>query len=66
MSLIDSHQYGEQDLEDSGQMSYLVYKGSLRYTETATDPEVKDLRRLRYRNALRNAVYEIADKLVQE
>lgn len=66
LSLIDSHQYGEQDLDDSGQMSDLVYKGSLRYTETAMDPEVKDLRRLRYRNALRNAVYEIADKLVQE
>lgn len=66
LQMIDNHEYGEQDLDDSGQMGDVIYEGSLRYTELAADPEVRSLRRLKYRNALRTAVYELADKLSQE
>lgn len=66
LQLVDNHEYGEQDLDDSGQMGDVIYQGSLKYTELAEDPEVRELRRLKYRNALRSAVYELADKLSQE
>ena len=64
--MLDGHKYGEQDLDDSGKMGDVVFKGSLHYTESADDPEVRKLMKLKYRNALRNAIYYFADDMVKE
>ena len=65
LSLVDRHKYGEQDLDENGEIGELIFQGSLKYTEMATDPEVRLLRRLKYRNELRNAIYDFADRLLQ-
>ncbi|WP_108775709.1 type I restriction endonuclease subunit R [Lactimicrobium massiliense] len=66
LRLIANHDYGEQDLDEAGKMNDIIYRGSLVYQEMSTDDEVKALRRLKYRNALRQAIYDFANEYVME
>ena len=66
LGLIEDHEYGEQDLDDAGKINDIIFQGSQVYQDKSTDNEVKALRRLKYRNALRQAIYKYADDYVME
>lgn len=63
--LFDRHRYGVQDLDDTGQIRDIVGKGSKDYAALSHDKEVQSLSRIKYRNKLREAIYELADRLVE-
>ncbi len=63
--LFSRHRYGLQDLDDSGQIKDIIAKATLEYQTLAHDEEVQALTKMRYRNALRAAIYELADGLVE-
>lgn len=58
------HVYGERDLNNDWLMDF-IKKGQDVYKDIATDEEVRNMSKLRYRNELRNAVYNLADNQVQ-
>lgn len=66
LRLIANHEFGEQDLDDAGKINDIVYQGSLVYQDKSNDDKVKSLKRLKYRNALRQAIYKFADDYVSE
>ncbi len=59
-----SHRYGAQDLDDINQLSNLITEGSKCYKIYSNNKEVTALSRIKYRNGLREAIYDLADKLV--
>ncbi|MGY3724354.1 type I restriction enzyme, R subunit [Granulicatella balaenopterae] len=63
--LFSSHKYGEADLDDMEQIQTIATEGSLQYKTLAYDEKVKKLSKIRYRNALRTAIYDLADEVVQ-
>lgn len=62
---IRQHQWGERDLDDGLWLTNLIKKGQRVYSEISTDPEIRHLSKLRYRNELRDAFYKMADDLIQ-
>lgn len=64
--LVKNHTYGVQDLDDSGKLGEIVLKGSNVYTDMSTNKDVRSLKKIKYRNALRHAMLEFADALVAE
>ncbi len=62
---IRQHQWGERDLDDGLWLTNLIKKGQRVYSEISTDPEIRHLSKLRYRNELRDAFYKMADELIQ-
>lgn len=64
-TLFSTHKYGIQDLDDTGQIRNIITQGSLNYKNLADDKEIQNLTKIRYRNSLRDAIYKLADDLVE-
>lgn len=64
--LFENHQYGQQDLDDAGQLRDIIAKASVTYKDLALDAEVQALSKIKYRNGLREAIYTIADQHVAQ
>jgi len=63
--LFSNHHYGKQDLDASGVLSDLIKEACGVYTIMPVGNEVKKLSRIKYRNALREAIYKLADEMVE-
>lgn len=63
--LFSRHRYGQQDLDDTGQIRDIIARASANYKTLAHDEAVQSMSRIRYRNSLRDAIYELADGLVE-
>lgn len=55
-----------KDLDDNNQLTDLIKQAGLTYLELAQNDEVKKLTKMKYRNQLRHAIYELADEFVGE
>lgn len=62
--LFSGHRYGQLDLDDTGQVRDIIAAASNGYKTMAHDTEVQALSKIKYRNSLRDAIYELADELV--
>ncbi len=63
--LYSRHRYGMQDLDDTGQIRDIIAKATVDYKTLAHSEEVQVLSKIKYRNGLRDAIYELADELVE-
>ena len=63
--LFSRHRYGLQDLDDTGQIRDIIAQASAGYMTLALDEKVQSLPRMKYRNGLRDAIYELADELAE-
>jgi len=63
--LFATHRHGQLDLDDTGQIRDIIAKASGDYKILAHDETVQGLSKIKYRNSLREAIYEIADKLTE-
>lgn len=63
--LFSRHRYGLQDLDDTGQIRDIITQGSSQYKDIVEDLEVKNLSKIKYRNSLREAIYKLADELIE-
>lgn len=63
--LFAHHRYGQQDLDDTGRLRAIIADASESYRVMANDAEVRALPRIKYRNGLREAIYKLADALVE-
>ncbi len=63
--LFSRHRYGLQDLDDTGQIRDIIAQASSGYTTLALDEAVQSLPKMKYRNGLRDAIYELADRLAE-
>ncbi len=63
--LFSRHRYGMLDLDDTGQVRDIITKASSGYKSLALDEVVQGLSKIKYRNGLREAIYEIADELAE-
>lgn len=63
--LFSRHRYGLQDLDDTGQIRDIIAQASSDYKTLAHDEEVQLLSKIKYRNGLREAIYELADELAE-
>lgn len=63
--LFSQHRYGLQDLDDTGQIRDIIARASVDYKTLARDEEVLDLSKIKYRNSLREAIYKLADNIVE-
>jgi type I restriction enzyme R subunit len=61
--LFSRHHYGQLDLDDTGQIRNIIARAGNNYKTLAHDEEVQNLSKIKYRNSLREAIYEIADEL---
>lgn len=59
--LFSRHRYGVQDLDDTGQIRDIIAKATVDYKTLAHDEGIQDLSKIKYRNGLREAIYELAD-----
>ncbi|AND86004.1 HsdR family type I site-specific deoxyribonuclease [Clostridium tyrobutyricum] len=59
--LFSHHRYGMQDLDDTGQIRDIIAKASVDYKTLAHNEEIQSLSKIKYRNGLREAIYELAD-----
>ena len=63
--LFSRHRFGQQDLDDAGAIKRILAEASSVYTTMAQDEAVQALNRIKYRNGLREAIYKMADELVE-
>lgn len=63
--LFSRHHYGMQDLDDNGQIRDIIAKATVDYKTLAHGVEIQALSKIKYRNSLREAIYELADELVE-
>ncbi|MFC0322637.1 type I restriction endonuclease subunit R [Gallibacterium melopsittaci] len=63
--LFASHRYGQQDLDDDKQLTTIITQGAGAYKTLATSSEVQNLSKIKYRNQLREAFYQLADRLMR-
>jgi type I restriction enzyme R subunit len=64
-ALFAAHRHGQQDLDQTGQISDIISQASLDYKALAHDQKVVGLNKIKYRNGLREAIYELADEMVE-
>lgn len=64
-SLISRHRYGQQDLDDTNQITNIITQASLDFESLAFDPNVQKMKKIKYRKELRTAIYALADQLVE-
>lgn len=62
--LFGRHTFGQQDLNDTGQIQRIITGASDNYQTMASDEAVQVLSKIKYRNSLRDAIYKLADELV--
>jgi len=65
LSLFAQHRYGVQDLDDTGQIRDIIAKASVAYQTLANDKHVQTLSKIKYRNGLREAIYKLADEIIE-
>jgi len=65
-ALFSHHLNGAQDLDDTGELRDILAKATDDYKTLAHDPEVQALPKIRYRINLSDAIYALADDLVQD
>ncbi|MDN2453537.1 HsdR family type I site-specific deoxyribonuclease [Lactobacillus sp. UCMA15818] len=63
--LFNRHRFGLQDLDDTGQIRDIIAKASAEYTMLAHDKDIQKFSKIKYRNGLREAIYELADDLTE-
>lgn len=63
--LFSRHRYGLQDLDDTGQIRDIIAKASMDYKTLSHSEDVQALSKIKYRNGLREAIYELANELVE-
>ncbi len=63
--LFSRHRYGMQDLDDNGQIRDIIAKATVNYKTLAHGEVMQALSKIKYRNSLREAIYELADELVE-
>ena len=63
--LFSRHRFSERDLDDAGAITNLLSQAAGMYKTMATDESVRALSKIKYRNGLRDAIYEMADELVE-
>lgn len=63
--MFSRHRYGMLDLDDTGQLRDIIAQASINYQTLAHDEEVQALPKIKYRNGLRDAIYELADELAE-
>lgn len=61
--MFSRHRYGQQDLDDTGQIKSILADAAESYKSMADNPEVQSLSKIKYRNGLREAIYQLADEL---
>ena len=61
-ALFSGHRYGEQDLDDTGQIQRILADASSSYKTMAHDEAVQALSKIKYRNGLREAICVLADE----
>lgn len=64
--LFSKHKFNEKDLDDNDQLTNLIKQASTTYPELAQNAEIKQLSKMKYRNQLRAAIYQLADELIGE
>lgn len=64
--MFSHHRYGQQDLDDTGQVKSILAKATESYKTMADDEDVQALPKIKYRNGLREAIYQLADELVMD
>lgn len=64
--LFSRHSYGQQDLDDTGQIQDIIKSATSSYQEMSNNPEIQALPKIKYRNALREAIYNLADSVAEE
>lgn len=62
-TMFSRHRYGQQDLDDTGQIRDLLAQAVLKYKQLALDADVQKLSKIKYRNGLREAIYKLADQM---
>lgn len=60
--LFSHHRFGMQDLDDTGRVRDIIAKASVDYKILAHKKDIQSLSRIKYRNSLRDAIYELADE----
>lgn len=65
LAMISHHRYGEQDMDQTDQITDILKEGSKTYKELAMDSEIQELSKIKYRNELRKALYDLADMMTQ-
>ncbi|HEY2493725.1 MAG TPA: HsdR family type I site-specific deoxyribonuclease [Paenibacillus sp.] len=63
--LFSRHRYGLQDLDDTGQIRDIIAQASSDYATMAHGEKIQSLSKIKYRNGLRDAIYELADELAK-
>lgn len=63
--LFSRHRYGLQDLDDTGQIRDIISQASSDYKTLAHAKEIQALPKMKYRNGLREAIYQLADELAE-
>jgi type I restriction enzyme R subunit len=63
--LFSRHHYGQQDLDDTGQIQGIIADASGNYKTLAHDAGVQNLSKIKYRNGLREAIYDLAAELAE-
>lgn len=63
--LFSQHHYGKQDLDDMNEITDIISKACQQYKELAHDGEIQAMSRIKYRNSLRKAIYDLADGQVE-
>lgn len=61
-NLFSRHHIEQLDLDDTGQLRDVIAKASDSYRVLAHDISIQKLSRIKYRNALRDAIYALADR----
>lgn len=64
-NLFSRHHIEQLDLDDTGQLRDVIAKASDSYRVLAHDISIQMLSRIKYRNALRDAIYALADQMVE-
>ncbi|WP_261807073.1 type I restriction endonuclease subunit R [Lapidilactobacillus luobeiensis] len=64
--LFSRHHWQTQDLDDTGQITTIISQASQQYRTLAHDPAVQKLSKIKYRNKLREAIYALADELLEQ
>lgn len=59
------HKSRQLDLDDTGILREIIAKASFNYKVLSNDEQIKSLNKIKYRNRLRDAIYELADEFVE-
>lgn len=63
--LFSRHRFGQRDLDDAGAITKVIADASGTYKTMARDNAVQALSKIKYRNGLRDAIYDMADELAE-